>query len=754
MDTQAHTEAVVNPRSQTLLVLAGAVSLALYLGAVIPSLSALGGVDNDNFNHWIKVNFAFGGNAVDTSVLSPFQGMAGLPQPLAVRLHLPYLLAYLVDPCHMNPVVTVVCAFFMSVAIFVFAVALGARPITAVIAGQIAAVGLFPPLWVFLLPWTKFWTVDLFSFLPGFAFPVILGILFLSLFMFLGSGSSRTNLFVAVSMIFVFLYSSLVDPLYTAMFWIYIGWSCVGVLLSSPDRRQLMWRLGSATAAIVICLGLGVFHFYYALFKNAARSVFPNELYVEVQQWDRLTGMFSHGGGSLVASFLLVASCYYLITRGQGTVRGIAIATILYFVAMIGVSAAYVYSGIKWHLPLPVYLEVTAAPAYLVCIILAAQMWVQRNGGNWLVGSYCRKPWPHMVAATAVPLVAVLIYGAFVVVSPRLTAAPDLLVQKEPGGVVSRILVPMLSLQGDGRFRGSVATLAVIPGGEILRRAGVPEDAPFTKDFINFRGQYLRSFDPMLYMTGLWEMGVPTLEDNNHLVTPPFYYLYSRCLSRPQDFQSRNWTLCTQANPNLMAVLGAGVILADREMIDPRLTRIAEQRNTDGIPLLVYKITDPNLGDYSPTEILRLDSAPEIVAEMSKADFPFRNKAIVSPDESLPELIAAERGELFFDRGGFRVRATSKGWSLIVLPVQFSNSLEVTATTGSEADKLRLLRVNLLQTGLLFRGDIHVKIAHRFGIFRGVDGRLADIRDWTDLGIEEDGAINYPPNYQPLSLYK
>jgi hypothetical protein len=67
---------------------------------------------------------------------------------------------------------------------------------------------------------------------------------------------------------------------------------------------------------------------------------------------------------------------------------------------------------------------------------------------------------------------------------------------------------------------------------------------------------------------------------------------------------------------------------------------------------------------------------------------------------------------------------------------------------------LRLLRVNLLQTGLLFRGDIHVKIAHRFGIFRGVDGRLADIRDWTDLGIEEDGAINYPPNYQPLSLYK
>jgi hypothetical protein len=203
-----------------------------------------------------------------------------------------------------------------------------------------------------------------------------------------------------------------------------------------------------------------------------------------------------------------------------------------------------------------------------------------------------------------------------------------------------------------------------------------------------------------------------------------------------------------------MAALGARVILTDYEMSDPRLTRIAEQRNMDGIPLLVYEISDPNLGDYSPTEVLRLGSAAEIVAEMSKPDFPFRSRAIISPGESVPELTTAERGELFFERGGFRVRAASKGWSLIVLPVQFSNALEVIAATGADTDKVRLLRVNLLQTGVLFHGDIHVKIAHRFGIFRGVGGRLADIRDWAGLGVEEDGKINYPPNYQPLSLRK
>lgn len=744
----------INFNYQKLLMFLSASALVVYLAAVIPSLGSLGGVDSDNFNHWVKVNFAFGGNALDASVMSPFQGMAGLAQPLTIRMHLPFLLAYLVDPGHMNTVVTVVCAFLMAVAVFVFAVALGVRPLVAAVAGQVAAVGFFPPLWVFLLPWTKFWTTDLFSFLPGFAFPVVLGLFFLALFVFLGSGSARFNLIVATGMVAVFLYSSLVDPLYTAMFWISIGWFCAGVLLGSFDRRQLIWRLGSAAAALVLCLGLGVFQFYYALFKNAARSVFPNELYVEVQRWDKLTGMFSHGVFSAVVSFLLVLSCYYLISRGRGSVRGLAVAVLFYFLAMISVSLAYVYSGIRWHLPLPVYLEIAAAPVYLVCIALAAQMWIQRNGGKWLARGFLRKPWSRLAVVTAVPLVAVVVYAAFVLINPRLIASPDQMAQKEPGGVVSRLLVPMLSLQGDGRFRGSVATLAVIPGGEILRRAGVPDDAPFTKDFINFRGGYLRSFDPMLYMAGLWEMGIPTLEDNNHLVTPPLYYLYSRCLSRPQDFHSRNWTLCTEANPNLMAALGARVILADRELSDSRLTKIAEQRNMDGIPLLVYEISDPNLGNYSPTEFLRLDTAPEIVAEMSKPDFPFRRKAIVAPEESLPELSAAERGELFFERGGFRVRAASKHWSLIILPVQFSNSLQVSAAAGSEVEKMRLLRVNLLQTGILFRGDIHLKVAHRFGIFREIRGRLDDIRNWTELGIKEDGKIRYPPNYQPHSIFK
>jgi hypothetical protein len=42
-------------------------------------------------------------------------------------------------------------------------------------------------------------------------------------------------------------------------------------------------------------------------------------------------------------------------------------------------------------------------------------------------------------------------------------------------------------------------------------------------------------------------------------------------------------------------------------------------------------------------------------------------------------------------------------------------------------------------------------MAHVFGPFRGVEGRLQDIEDCRRLNIKEDGTIPYPPNFQPLA---
>jgi hypothetical protein len=737
--------------NSNLALILGALALSIFLLVTLPFFNSSGAIDAEHFTHWVKTNFRFGDSAFDISAVSPYQGLGGLVQPLAVRVHIPYLAAYLLSPGHMEGIVTIFSAFILAVAVFCLCRTMGAGVLCSIVAGQIAAVFFFPPLWLFLLPWSHFMTTELFSYLPAFAFPAALGVFFLALFLMLGKGARNSNILITMGLVAVFVYSTISDPLYTAMFWIPIGFFSIGILCGSENKVVLLWRLGGGFAAFLICLFAGIFHFYYALFKNAARAVFPNELYVEIQTWDKFTGMFSHGGWSPVLSLGLIASCVYLAIKRRGSMRGLVVSVLAYFAGMVLLSLVYVYSGIRWNLPLPVYLEVAAAPVYLCCICLSVGELIAN-----ILNKTKAKPssdWVKTIStACAVPIFALVTYQAFISANPKILDKANTLAKNESGGLVSKVLVPNLSIQSDGRFRGSVATLACIPGGQIMRKAGISDDAPFTKENINFLVKYLRTYDPMLFMTGLWEMDIPTLEDNTHLVTPPFYYLFSRNLSRSQDFQSRNWTLCTKANPNLMAALGTRMIVADQQLDGPRAKKVYEQTNQDGIPLSVYELSDPNTGNYSPTKLVRSDKAEEIIAEMAKDDFPFKETAIVSHKEKLPELIHAQYGELFYDRGGFRVRGASKGWSLLVLPVQFSNSLQVTEFQGNYPSDVRLVRVNLLQTGVLFRGTIHAKISHRFGPFRGVWGRLKDIEDWQSLGIKEDGYVKYPNNYQPLAL--
>jgi hypothetical protein len=90
---------------------------------------------------------------------------------------------------------------------------------------------------------------------------------------------------------------------------------------------------------------------------------------------------------------------------------------------------------------------------------------------------------------------------------------------------------------------------------------------------------------------------------------------------------------------------------------------------------------------------------------------------------------------------------------LLVLPIQFSNALRIVESRTAGAPLAPgLIRVNLLQVGVLFSGDLDTKISHIFGLFRFLSGRARDIEDCRRLGIVENGEVPYPPDYQPLAL--
>jgi hypothetical protein len=740
------------------------------------------GHDTEHFQHWTSAAFEYGSSAIDQSVMSPFQGLGGLVQPLCVGMHPVYAISHAFGAADQRVGNLVVAMVLLGVSTFVFARAMGLSGWLAVFAAQAMAIGSLPPFWSWTLAYTKTNGLLLYGLSPALVFPVAAGVGMLAAYAWLGRLSRIGNIACLLLLPMPMVYSLVCDPLYTGMFFLAIGVFMAGILLGSESRHMALWRIGGGAACLATLLALNLHNFMRALFGYCARARFPNELYVEVQQWDYNAGVLFHGGFATFVAIGTACAAVAAVAWGPKLVRGVAASVLVFMAAIVAMCWVYVYGGVRWNAPLPNYLELPAYPVYTVIGLLGAIAAITHLSQRSKIAARCRHLLTHPIARYAIVLVLPAMGVCSVTAAPRhennafelVGGLTPPLPAKSPAGhgeasaegrdederlraedrASNRTIVGFLreeiAIRDDGRFRGSVANLFGIPGGPLMARLGYPEESPCDKQQLMFLDGYLRSYDRHLPMSGLWDMRIPTLEDNNHVVTPPFHYLLSRLLSRPQDYHSRNWATLSALRPGLMAALGTRFVLTDRRVKDAGLVLRHAQRNADGITIYAYELAHPNLGDYSPTEAMVAADAPAMVAAMKDDSFDYRTRVVVERD--LPAgLVPASSGQLLYERGGARIRAASPGRSLLVLPLQFSHSLNIIENNSVPPEPLELRRVNMVEIGLLFSGTVDVKLAHAFGPFRGSTGRLQDIEDCKRLGIREDGMIPYPPGYQPLS---
>ena len=763
--------------------LAGWAGFLLYVGIVIADCPPpFLGHDTEHFQHWVSAAFEYGSSAIDQSVMSPFQGLGGLAQPLSVGVHPAYAVPKALNAVDLRIGILVVSMLLLGIATYAFARAMGLSGWLAVFGAQAMAIGSLPPFWSWTLAFTNTNGLLLYGLNPAFSFPVAAGIGMLAAYACLGRCGQAGNIACLLALPALMAWSLVCDPLYTGMFFLAIGVFMTGILLGSESRHVALWRIGGGAACLVTLLALNLHNFMRALFGYCARARFPNELYVEVQQWDYNAGVLFHGGFATFAAIVTALAAIAAIAWGSRLVRGVAASVLVFMVAIVAMCWVYVYGAVRWNAPLPNYLEIPAYPVYTVIGLLGATAAINRLSARSKIAARCRQVLTHPIARFAIVLLLPALGIWSVAAAPRpknnefelvggltppLPADAPTSPKPSAAGEVddtarllenvaqaNRTMVEFfreeIAIRDDDRFRGSVANLFGIPGGPLMARLGYPEESPCDKQQLMFLDGYLRSYDPHLPMSGLWDTRIPTLEDNNHVVTPPFHYLLSRLLSRPQDYHSRNWATLSALRPGLMAALGTRFVLSDRRLQDAALTLRHEQRNADGIPIYAYELAHPNLGDYSPTEGVVAADAAAMVAVMKDDAFDYRTKVIVETELPSP-LVSATSGQLFYECGGARISGRSEGRSLLVVPLQFSNSLKIVENTSSDPASVKLRRVNLLETGVLFSGTLDVKLAHVFGPFRGTAGRLQDIADCKRLGIREDGTIPYPPGYQPLS---
>ncbi len=380
----------------------------------------------------------------------------------------------------------------------------------------------------------------------------------------------------------------------------------------------------------------------------------------------------------------------------SGRVRMLVTTGVTSFLLLFGYTLLYLLLNVPWLAPLPVYLAHGLVPLFVISAV----------AGYW--GGL------RVAAQSAHEIVAIVIQRAGDAWS-RLGAAKR-----------ARLPVPR-SFHGDGapaqsRLRFLTAVAAFIAVGIIpaavadfaVRQGPViaesfhehwpdePELTRFFEDKIGlevgrpFRGSV--HFWPYNYaigltVKGLWARGIPTVMQYGQLVTPPSFYFATAFAKRPGGSngfvlipgQSQSWESYRKA----LQLLGARYYVVAPQGFPPSAHPNVPVSTFPHRPLsgehglwYVYEIPHPNIGDYSPTEVMTAQSGAEIAAMMAEPNFDFTRQVVLSAQVSQP-LVPARDMRLSLIRGGLHVSGHSDGSSLVALPLQFSHCLRAARPAGA-----------------------------------------------------------------------
>ena len=177
----------------------------------------------------------------------------------------------------------------------------------------------------------------------------------------------------------------------------------------------------------------------------------------------------------------------------------------------------------------------------------------------------------------------------------------------------------------------------------------------------------------------------------------------------------------------------------------------ATARLNSGRKFLLYEFKNPNVGHYSPTSAIKVLSAPKMIDRMSEDDFDFARTVLVQEDINVP-LVKASRSRMDVIRGGVRVRGSSSGTSILLLPMQYSHCLALESNGDA-----RLIRADFLFAGLVFSGNIEAKIKLSLSPLNP-RCHSADKADLANLGVKAQNRVTHdyesPHALTLLQVYK
>jgi hypothetical protein len=570
---------------------------------------------------------------------------------------------------------------------------------------------------------------------PGFAVVYAPHMMALGLLARIEAGKLASFVLFTSGLFLLLLYSLYCDPLWSMVS--AIGWAVAfAVVAFSPLHAGTIFvRCAALACCGILFLAGGVLEYLYTLTQYTARVQFPSLI---TRPADLAYGSVLF---TTVFGRYLYGACIFGWMLGfialTGRPRVLVTAAAVSFAFLAAYVTAFLLSPANWWLPLPIYVEHCLYPLFAAGGV--AGCW----GALRQLGLFAR----HL--ADRADLRALLsvrpqILGAFPE-RPFSRAWIGAII-----GLVAVALIPIAGIVVAAKRQPLYASVYVTPwpdepefAGYLSANIGLSVGKPFRGSATLWTNSYPDRFS----MANLWRHGIPTANEYSQLVTPQALYLngalFKKDVSTDMN-QFMPWIGGEGSYPLLFKMFQA---LGVRYIVGYDPFDAAQQggfrthtfpRRQPTVPpgrWLIYEFPDPNVGNYSPTQVVTAASAPEMLTHLRDPNFDFRRDVVLS--SGLESLVPARRMNLSIIRGGLHVSGESEGTSLVLLPQQFSHCL-----TASDR-RVRIVRANLISTGVIFSGVVDTDISFGYGMF-SPGCRRADLADVKRLGIALSGNAEKP----------
>jgi hypothetical protein len=664
--------------------------------------------------------FKFGG-IFHFNNINPLQGVGSQLQPHNVWANPAYWPFAILDSPLALDVSALIALGCLALACYIMARCFDVPVLPSIVAAQLSIV-LFGPFAYLLIFYQVFWIN------PGIAVVYAPQLVALGIIARLEPSRITDFIFAGVAIFALLLYSLICDPLWTMISGIGLAGAFAIVALSPLRVRPVLVRCAALGCCLALLLISGAIGYLYTLTQYSGRVWFSDTLAYVPQAF--LASIVFISPKTMGSYYGLCALGWVLgVLFARGGVRVLVMAGLVSFGFVVVYGGTFLLMR-KWWWPLPLYIEHSLFPLFTTAAV----------AGYWAALGRIKLP-------------------LFLLIKVRGKLASLMPIKQPSATPLSRVTYRIFHTQ----FRIPAAWLAALLVAMLTSAAtaiyavrAAPNAPNFDEPFPNepelvryfeeaiglrvggeFRGSvmmYAAPSEPT--MPNLWIHGIPTVNEYSQLLTPQATYFSAALFKHDIVLGNLNqfgpWIGQRGSYDVLLRTLqslGVRFIIAfDRlDVADQRhFPFVTFPRRPVGQPAgnwVVHELPNPNVGNYSPTDVVTAKSGAEIIAALDAPHFDFTKQVVLSTAINEP-LVPAHDMRLSLIRGGLHVSGSSDGTSLVVLPQQFSHCLRPRDT------RVRLVRANLLMTGVVFSGNIDTDIVFDYGIFspgcRRID--LAELR--------------------------